>query len=219
MSRNLAGTVAPIIVALASLLSTEAQGDVIYMVTANTSSPTSIQGTQGYIDFQFNAGSSGSQSAVAKVSGFSSDGTLSSASSDGSGSGDLSVPPNILTITNNPNNALNDVLQGFTFGTTLSFLVDFSGPALTSPGTDGSAFSVTFYDSGFNTLLSTASSGAVATIAINADTSFSTTTSSTDAISITPYGAPVPEPASIVLLVAGALGVRAAGGRRRRRGA
>src|SRR5580658_9770598 len=95
-------------------------------VTVNTSS---IAGTAGSPDFQFNPGPLITQAADLQILGFSSDGTLDGPPSlTGDVSGTL---PGTLSFDNGT--FFNDYFTGFTYGTTLSFAVDLFGPAISSP--------------------------------------------------------------------------------------
>jgi hypothetical protein len=114
-----------------------ALADITYQVTVNTSS---ISGTTGSLDFQFNPGPLVTQSASLRILNFRSDGTLAGACpcSKGDGSGQL---PATLTFDNGA--AFNDYFDKFTFGTPISFDVSFFGPALSTPdgvSTSGSSF-------------------------------------------------------------------------------
>ena len=111
--------------------------DVTYQVTVNTSS---ISGTTGSLDFQFNPGPLVTQSASFQILNFQSDGTPAGACPciTGDASGQL---PATLTFDNGA--AFNDYFDNFKFGTTISFAVSFSGPALSMPdgvSTSGSSF-------------------------------------------------------------------------------
>jgi hypothetical protein len=114
-----------------------ASADVTYQVTVNTSS---ISGTTGSLDFQFNPGPLVTQSASLRILNFRSDGTLAGACpcSKGDASGQL---PATLTFDNGA--AFNHYLDNFTFGTTISFDLSLYGPALSTPdgeSTSGSSF-------------------------------------------------------------------------------
>jgi hypothetical protein len=170
---------------------------------------SSLSGQSGYLDFQFNPGDSSALAATATVTGFSSvGGTLAPSSTlSGDASGAL---PGTLTLDNGT--IFNDVFQGFTFGSSVSFTVTISGPAIISlSGTVGSAFAFSLYAADEVTpLLTTDPNGSVSTILLSAGgttTSEAFPQSSTDntpAATITPAGVTaVPEPptATIVLLV------------------
>src|SRR5437762_2977016 len=89
---------------------------ITYTVTVNTSS---IRGTTGSLDFNFNPGVFGTQAASLQILNFATDGSLTGSQSViGDVSGTL---PAALTFDNAT--ALNDYYQAFTYGSTLSFNV------------------------------------------------------------------------------------------------
>ena len=95
-----------------------------YVISVN---PSSIAGTSGSLDFQFNPGAM-SQAADVQVLGFTSDGSLGAAATTGDVSGTL---PGTVSFDNGT--VFNDYFTGFTYGNTLTFDVNLFGPALTSP--------------------------------------------------------------------------------------
>ena len=114
---------------------------VTYSVIVNTSS---ISGTPGSLDFNFAPGAVDSQPAFVQISGFSSNGTLVSCPSNVQGfcnTGDVTgTLPGTLTFDNGT--AFNDYFDDFTFGSTLSFMVSLSGPALSTPDGTSSSGSI-----------------------------------------------------------------------------
>jgi hypothetical protein len=133
-------------IALVMLVASSALASYSYDVTINTASFSS---TDGSLYFIFNPGPD-AQQAYATISGFSTGGTLSTdpmylastvtgnLSATGSGS-----------VTFDNAGGLNDYLHGITFGNSLSFHLDFAGPATTAPDhrlTGGSTFSLSLYD-------------------------------------------------------------------------
>jgi hypothetical protein len=172
--------------------------DVIYGVTVDTSSQS---GNVGYIDLQFDPSSFTTQLANAAVTNFSTDGTLDTFGDDpfDGTSGDVSgTLPGTVSFDNGT--TTNEYTQGMTFGNTISFNVDLSGPAIDLPNGDGGgSFFLTFYDPSGDTLLTNSSNGAAFEVDINGDGSIT----------------PTPEP-SMVLLLAGGLAAMAAFRRRTR---
>lgn len=171
-----------------------AAADVSFSVTVNTSS---LSGTSGSLDFNFNPGPLISQLALADILNFSSVGSLAgSPMLIGDVSGTL---PSTVTFDNA--GAFNDYFEGFTFGSTLMFDVRFYGPAVNSPNgvsTSGSSFGFSMFSDSAGTIpaLTTDADGFAFTVAVNPDgttavTSFSSQTSVEPAISA------VPEPSSL----------------------
>jgi hypothetical protein len=121
---------------------------ITYAVTVDTSS---VSGTAGSIDFDFNPGPLVTQAASLQILGFSSDGTLAgSPARTGDVSGTL---PGTLTFDNGT--AFNDFFEDLTFGTTLSFDLSLYGPALSSPdgiSTSGSAFAFSLFSDAAGTM-------------------------------------------------------------------
>jgi hypothetical protein len=120
-----------------------------YEVTVNTSS---IVGTVGSLDFQFNPGPFMTQAADLQISHFLSNGAGLGGSPflTGDVSGDLSG-----AVTFDNGSGFNDYFEGFTYGTTLSFDVNLYGPAVTSPdqtSMSGSAFAFSMFSDGAGTV-------------------------------------------------------------------
>ncbi len=167
---------------------------IIYHVTVNASS---ISGTAGSLDFNFNPGPFASQAASAQVLNFASDGSLAGSPQT---IGDVSNAPLPAPVTFDNGSGFNDYFEGFTFGSTLTFDVSLYGPALSFPNgtaTSGSVFAFSmFSDSGGTVpVLTNNPSGFALLIDVNLD---GTTT-------VMPFSAEtnvqaVPEPGSFVLV-------------------
>jgi hypothetical protein len=162
-----------------------------YTVRVDTSS---INGTAGSLDFNFNPGPLITQAASLQIIGFSTDGSLAgSPLLIGDVSGAL---PGTLTFDNGA--AFNDYFGGFTFGSSLSFDVSLYGPALSSPNgtsTSGSTFAFSMFSdaSGTTPVLTTdLGNGFAYTVDVNLDG----TTTPRDFT-------PVPEPSSLLLVCSG----------------
>ena len=160
------------VAALGALTATPALADVAYLVTVNTSS---VSGQPGFLDFQFNGGNTPFQPATATIEDFMSVGGIVTGTPqiNGSVSGSL---PGVVTMNNSA--ALNELFQGFQYGSSFSFVVVLSGPALNSPnGTSnsGTAFSVGLYDNNQYPILTDDASGSVGKIDIHTDGSTTTT--------------------------------------------
>jgi hypothetical protein len=166
---------------------------------------SALNGQSGYLDIQFNPGDSTALSATVTVSNFqTSGGSLVQPSTlTGDASGSL---PGTLTLDNGT--PYNDIFQGFTFGTNFSLDVDFSGPAVDSPGgTTGSSFALSLYAAdGVTPLLTTDPNGSVATLNLNADGTITVMTfpqSPTNTTPVVTYGpaTATPEPSTIAILI------------------
>lgn len=173
---------------------------ITYDVTVNTSS---VAGTAGSLDFQFNPGPLVSQSASLQILNFSSDGSLAGSPTL---SGDVTgLLPATLTFDNLT--GFNDYFDGFTFGSTLSFKVSLFGPALSSPdgtSTSGSTFAFSMFSDPGGTL-PTLTSDTVNGFAFLADVDLAgltNITNSSSQTSIVPEQSAVPEPAGFGLAAA-----------------
>jgi hypothetical protein len=179
---------------------TASADDITYDVTVNTSS---IAGTSGSLDFNFNPGPLTTQAASLQSLNFSSDGTLSgSPSLTGDVSGTL---PATLTFDNGT--GFNDYFEGFTYDSALSFAVSLYGPALSSPdgiSQSGSTFAFSMFSDPAGTipvLTSDTVDGFAFTVGVNLDGS--TTVTNYSAQTTVSPAASVPEPSTLILLVAG----------------
>jgi len=101
--------------------------------------------------------------------------------------------------------AFNDYFEGFTFGSVLSFSVDLSGTALSSPdgvSTSGSTFGFSMFSDAAGTvpvLTTETTDGFAATIGVNLDGSTTVADFSTQT-TIDPVMNERPEPSSLALL-------------------
>jgi hypothetical protein len=180
-----------------------AMAGAIYDVTVDSSS---IAGTAGSLDFNFNPGPLVTQSASLQVLNFTSDGTL--AGNCPCGTGDVSGQlPGILTFDNGT--AFNDYFDDFTYGTTISFEVSLYGPALDSPdgvSTSGSTFAFSMFSDAGGTipvLTSDTTDGFAFTIDVNLDGSTTPANYSPQTTVILSGANTVPEPGSESLLGGG----------------
>lgn len=190
---------------------------VTYDVTVNTSS---ITGTMGSLDFNFNPGPLVTQAASVQILNFASDGAL--AGNCPCGTGDVSGQlPAALTFVNDT--GFNDYFDSFTYGTTISFAVSLFGPALSSPdgvSTSGSTFAFSLFSDAGGTmpvLTSDTTDGFAFTMDVNLDGSTTVTNFSPQTGVTQMTGAPgpsgVPEPGPLALM-ATALACLALFGRR-----
>jgi hypothetical protein len=174
---------------LTSLVSANA---ITYDVTINTSS---ISGSAGSLDFNFNPGPLVTQSASLQILNFVSNSTLAgSPTLTGDVAGSL---PATLTFDNGT--GFDDYFEGFTFGTTLAFRVSLYGPALSSPdgvSTSGSTFAFSMFSDAAGTipaLTSNTTDGFAFTVDVNLDgtTTVTNFSSQTNVGSVT---SGIPEP-------------------------
>ena len=177
--------------------------------------------TSGYLDFLFNGSGPSSQLAQAQLSGFSTNGLLNSASVSTSGTVTGTLP-NATTISNNN----SEYLEAITFGTAISFGLQFSGPAIDMPsgGGSGSTFTLSLLNATLDGsyLTSDVNDGFLLSFNIDGKGQIESTTyqNSTGGPSAVTIGA-APEPASALLLLAAVaiFGCIASLGQRRRHAA
>jgi hypothetical protein len=173
---------------------------VTYDVSVDTSS---ISGTAGSLDFNFNPGPLATQPASAQILDFSSNGTLAgSPVLTGDVAGAL---PATLTFDNGT--AFNDYFEGFTYGSTLSFQISLYGAALSSPdgaSTSGSAFAFSMFSDPAGTipaLTTDTANGFAFTVGVNLDGTTAVANSSAPT-TVTPVTPTVPEPGTLPLMAA-----------------
>lgn len=197
-------------VAVMLTCSLAARAQVEYIVIGNTAL---INGTQGWVDLEFNPGGSDSLPATVSLtnfsgSGYSIDTSIGPIATDGSASYDQTSGSGTI----NNTQFFNDILVPVDYGGSFSFDATFTGSALhpTPPiPSSGSTFGLTLYDTNFNPLLTSDPSGVVFAVNINPDGSDSGyaapyLTPSFHAVSfqrLTP-SAPVPEPGALSILIA-----------------
>ena len=174
---------------------------ITYHVSINTSS---IAGTAGSFDFNFNPGPLVSQPASLQIVNFASDGTLAGSAST---FGDVSGGPLPSTLTFDNGGPFNDYFEGFTFGSTLTFDINLFGPALTAPNgtaSSGSAFGFSLFSDPAGTIaaLTTDPTG----LAFRIDIQLNGTTIATNSSPATTLAA-VPEPGTLLLTATALAGV------------
>jgi PEP-CTERM motif len=180
----------------------------IELITINTSSLP--PGTTGNLDFAFNGGIL-SQAATASITNFSTNGVLNPAPASTSGTVGGSLPSALSLANNN-----SDYFRGFTYGTTISFNLQFSGSAVDSPkgSGSGSIFSVSLFNATGDGvfLTSNQNDGWILNFDIDVNghitsTTYPTETGAPSVVAI--QAASVPEPSAWLLLGIGlaALGI------------
>lgn len=158
-----------------------------------------LNGQTGYLDFQFLPGDASAPPATASIAAFTTTGTNVAASP--ALSGDVIGDLNSTVILGN-SQFFNDLLQGFTFGTNLSFSVNLDLPiASPDPMASGTAFSLWLYDASYNALLSDPAWGATLVLDLKGSGVVDVLAKS-NAVSLSPTApVPVPLPGSIGLLL------------------
>src|ERR1035441_2524168 len=134
---------------LACLAGVVSADTITYGVTVNTSS---ISGTAGSLDFQFNPGPLVTQAASLQILSFASNGSLAGSPSL---TGDVTGGPMPATLAFDNGTGFNDYFEGLTFGSILSFNVSLFGPALSAPdgaSTSGSVFAFGMFSDGAGTV-------------------------------------------------------------------
>ncbi len=168
------------------------QADAVYQVSVNTSS---LSGTTGSLDFQFNFGTGETQAASVTISNFTG-GTNGGATSTGQASGGP-FPAAVTIGSGYPSSGYNDYFETYTYGSTLKFSLDFSGPAVTAPdgvssGNSEFYFSMFSDPNGITPAPGTDMNGVAGTVVINPDGSSTTT-------NVSPNLSFSPEPGSLWL--------------------
>jgi len=176
-------------------VSVASAGDITYQVTVDTSS---IAGTAGSFDLNFNPGPLITQAASLQILNFAGNGSLAGGPVlTGNVSGAL---PTTLTFDNGT--AFNDYFQGFKFGSSLTFNVSLYGPALSSPNgtaTSGSTFAFSMFSDAAGTmptLTTDTIDGFAALINVNLDGTTTVTNYSLQT-TVEPAVPAVPEPNAI----------------------
>jgi hypothetical protein len=169
---------------------------ITYDVTVDTSS---ISGAAGSLDFNFNPGPLVTQAASLQILNFTSNGTLAgSPTLTGDTTGAL---PATLTLDNGT--VFNDYFEGFTFGTTISFKVSLSGPALSAPdgiSTSGTTFAFSMFSDAAGTvptLTSDTTNGFAFTVDVNLDGTTTVTNSSAQTTLVQAGNSTSPEPGTL----------------------
>jgi hypothetical protein len=173
------------------------RADLIYNLNIDTST---IAGTSGYLDLQFNP-TGGTGVLTAAVTSLTGDASVGSFMTSGNVQG--TAFPLVFTADNSVIGQINDAYASATFGNSLGFTVDISTPDNISTA----SFQVTLYDQDYNVLLSPDPSNpfapSVAELNLAANPSGSAPTVTTIVTpndgTLTPAQAAVPEPGAAIL--------------------
>jgi hypothetical protein len=189
--------------------------DITYLVIVD---PSGLSGTNGFMDVQFNPGAlPGTQVAFAVME--QPNDWLQGIPGTGTTMGSAFQILFQGTVSFGNSTSFNDYFQPLVFGSTPdSFFMDFSGPALESPdgtSTSGTTFSLSFFDSNLNPVLTNNPDGFAATININLDgtttaETFPNTDGGPSAVTLVPPSPPAsttPEPTTMVLVATGLSGI------------
>lgn len=154
-----------------------------------------LVGQSGWLDLQFNPSDAFAPAASVTIMSFNSTGLMQPIPTS---SGDVSGSLDSTLMLGNSQD-FNDWLQGITFGTALSFRVDMNVPTPNASGS-GTAFSLSFYDSSYDSLLADPNWGAA--LVINAsDNGMMNVLAQAPSVSLS--ASPVPEPNNALLLLSG----------------
>jgi len=117
-----------------------ARANSVYYVTVDT---TALGGTTGDVVFDFLSGGGPADNAL-PIEGFTTDGTLGTPTTTGTVIEPFGPLPNTVILVTDPNTSpFNEYLTGFTFGTTMSFLLNATENA-PGPGSAPDEFSMYF---------------------------------------------------------------------------
>ena len=182
------------------------KADQFLTVSVNT---TTLNGTVGSLDFAFDSGALSSQPATVQVLNFTGAAFAGGRQTTGAVTGGpLGSAP--ITISNSTVYQSNDEFESVSFGYSLSFTLDFGGPAVNNPsGSSTSTSQFGFYTyadaNGRIPILTNDPTGLSGLVTINLNGSLSTSAVSPELT----FAAPTPEPATFWLMggAAGFLGM------------
>jgi hypothetical protein len=185
---------------------------ITYDVTVNTSS---LSGTTGSLDLNFNPGPLVTQAADLQILDFTG-GSFESCASNVQGFCNTGNVTGTLpgTLTFNNGTGYNDYFDGFTYGSTISFEVSLYGPALSAPdgtATSGSTFAFSMYSDsgGMDPVLTSNAGGFAFTVGVNLNGTTTVTNYSAETTVVPETGTigAVPEPGNVALIALGLVGI------------
>lgn len=152
---------------MAAAASLSQAGTIGFIANVNTST---LNGTSGFVDFQFNRGNNPALNIAAVISGFAPNSLTGSPANSGDVTGTL---PGTVTINNTA--GFNEYFQGINFGNSISFLLTLTGPGVGGSAAFGSDFGIALFDSAQNPVLTSDPNGFIGIVDIAPNGSVSTT--------------------------------------------
>jgi hypothetical protein len=131
----------------AALLLAEGARADIYEINVNTSS---VQGTSGYLDFQFNPGDTPYDAATATITNFTGDATLTGPLLPDFGAVTGTLPG---TVVIGNIDALNEHTEGIIYGSFFDVFVNLDIPTVSGTATGGNTFALSVWDTNFAPVL------------------------------------------------------------------
>lgn len=116
---------------------------ITYQIEVDTSS---VEATNGYLDFQFNPGNPPSDPASATLTDFTTDGILTGPLLPDLGAVTGALPG---TVVIDNTDALNEHTEGFTYGSFFDVFVTLDIPTVSGTASSGSSFALSVWDTNF----------------------------------------------------------------------
>lgn len=185
-----------VLVLLGALSISAAHAALVYQIDVDT---TSISGTSGFVDLQFNPGTAAAPSATATVTAFSVSGAPAQFGGFTDLTGDVVLLAPVMLPSFGNSTVFNDALGQATFGSLLHLQVSFDGPWLNASGNVATGFSLFLLGQNFDALLPGDPGGAVAQIDLVPGGLVSVTNLAGAPVSVSQ----VPLPASWALMMGG----------------
>jgi hypothetical protein len=181
---------------------------VTYEISVNTSS---VEGTDGYLDFQFNPGGGATwDPAIATLFDFESDGNLTGQFMPPE-LGDVSgaLPGTVTIDTDDVSASVNEDTEGITFGSYFNIFVTLDVPVVSRAADTGNSFFMNVFDTGFNPLFNDPALPALVEIDLDAATGAPAIANNSDGDQAIVSPITTPEPASLLFAVTGLAGMLA----------